>query len=202
MNATPVLTINPQVDENYLSLPKFTDLEAQHKSDLVLKSILKNSEYDIKSEIKISLLIKKITAVSFVLLLNIPIIVCDLYFGFNDTSCVNEKSRKFDFDVKLYLLMCGFMGLFSLLASILSIYSIDFISEKNEKIILEIKYLAGFIVLFSVIWNNIGAIIFWLKKYPKKICNENVSMYVFISLIFKFINNCSNFSRLNSNKKN
>jgi hypothetical protein len=132
----------------------------------------------------------------------VPIIIADLYFGFTDTSCVKDKPDGLDISMKLYLLVSGFLGMGAIL---IYIASICLLSPKNdEKNVPSMccNYFAGFTtVMFPLIWNFLGAIVFWGTIYGEKNCNKNVSTYIFVSLIIKFIGNLASLLNNNSEKK-
>jgi len=76
----------------------------------VLKGILKKS-HDEDDDTRTGLMIIKLFTTLLMIVLMTPIIVCDIYFGFSDHSCINEMPDGFNYTMKLYLLVSGFMGL-------------------------------------------------------------------------------------------
>ena len=92
--------------------------------------------------------------------------------------------------MKLYLLVSGLFGLAIMLmyiAAILTISSNDIVT--NIKNILCLYCTCVVSEIFNLIWNVIGAIIFWGSIYNENKCNSNVSTYIYVSLIIKFICN-------------
>jgi chromate transport protein ChrA len=95
-------------------------------------------------------------------------------------------------------------GLYSLIISIISIiFTVFFIDKmKNTKtttlnysFFMLFLYITG---LFNIIWNIIGSIIFW-KYMDNNQCSNEVSNYLFTSLIIKLI--FSSTILLNNNNK-
>jgi hypothetical protein len=130
----------------------------------------------------------------------VPIIVVDLYFGFTDTSCVKTEPDGLDISMKLYLLVSGFFNMGIMLAYIASIC---LFAEKDDiscSRSMCCAYLTGAIGLLTI-WNILGAIVFWGTIYGEKICNKNVSTYIFGSLIIKLIGNLVALLNNRSEKK-
>jgi hypothetical protein len=127
----------------------------------------------------------------FIIIIALPFITCDLYYGYNDNSCVKEYPNKININLKLYLLLSGYMLLSKIIIVIFGLFSVsyrysDFI---NVSVLILIGLLMVVYELFNVIWNIIGAIIFWDNIYKNNNCNDDVSTYIFVSLIIKLIIN-------------
>jgi hypothetical protein len=131
----------------------------------------------------------KLIFVSILIFINFPLIFCDLYYAFNDNTCVNQKIDKLAVNMYDYLIVSG---LYSLIISIISIiFTVFFIDKmKNTKtttlnysFFMLFLYITG---LFNIIWNIIGSIIFW-KYMDNNQCSNQVSNYLFTSLIIKLI---------------
>lgn len=189
-----------------------SDLEAQLTDNSVnqngdalsvpLKSILRR---DVPSPIETEeagIMVLKTCSTIFILIIMVPIIVADLYFGFTDTSCVKDKPDGLDISMRLYLLVSGFVGLGAMLIYIASICSLSPKNDETNAASMCCICFAGFTsAIFHLIWNILGAIVFWGTIYGEKICNKNVSTYIFVSLIIKFIGNLAAFMNNNSEKK-
>lgn len=128
-----------------------------------------------------------------------PIPFYDLYYGFTDHSCVTDVILPTDLND--YLLISGWISMNRLAICILSIYFFDtipinlIISKNINYNLMSEKYLYGYfflaiiyfiIILFVIIWNIYGSIIFWLFINNDK-CHDNMYNYVHISLIIKYI---------------
>ena len=74
----------------------------------------------------------------------------------------------------------------------------DFI---NVSVIVLLGLLMVAYELFNVIWNIIGAIIFWGNIYKNNNCDDDVSTYIFVSLIIKLIINFIFIINLKKNNK-
>jgi hypothetical protein len=143
-------------------------------------------------------------AFSIILLIIIasPIIISDLYFGFTDTSCVNDMPTGLEISMKLYLLVSGFVSLTSMIVYIACISSLSSIDENNSVNLCCVYFTAAIVQIFHIIWNILGAVVFWGTIYGEKKCDKNVSTYIFVSLIMKFIANLTAILMDNSSKKN
>jgi len=122
-----------------------------------LKGILKKS-CDMDDEIRTGKMVIKMCTTLLFIVLTTPIIVCDLYFGFSDHSCINEMPDGFNYTMKLYLLVSGFIGLSWLL-----------------------------FMIFNLIWNILGAVTFWGSVYKGGHCDSKTSSYIYVSLIIKIV---------------
>ena len=91
-------------------------LENSNSGTLPLKSILKKQS-SIASEHDNLILHKAIgfCTTALIMIICIPLIFCDLYYGFTDKSCINETPNGLNFTMKIYLLISGFTGLLAML---------------------------------------------------------------------------------------
>ena len=141
----------------------------------------------------------KLIFVSILILVNFPIIFCDLYYAVNDKTCVNQKMEKLAVNMYDYLIVSG---LYSLIITVISILFILFFIDKmknNEVTTINFFLFLFIISLFNVIWNIIGSLIFWNYMDNSK-CSNEVFNYLFASLIIKLI--FSSTILFNNNKKN
>jgi len=169
-----------------------------NNNDKILKGILKRSN-DLEDEDRASLLVLKMCTTLFMIIILTPIIVCDIYFGFNDTSCINETPNAFNYTMKLYLLVSGFMSLSWLLTIIFINCSLS-IDNDNSISLICIKYIGVIVVLFNIIWNILGAITFWGLIYKEEICDSKITTYIYVSLIIKLVSSLFELTR--KSKKN
>ena len=158
-----------KLSEIVIDIESQNDIKEKITNELLvpLKGILiKSDEYTDYVEFE-----KKIFRLCFELLILaivLPIIICDLYFGLTDTSCSCKQVDELTLSIKLYLIGSGVLGVCVILITIFE--------------------QAGCFIrstLFNmVIWNILGAILFWLYIYRN--CNKTFSTYIFVSLIIKF----------------
>ena len=128
-----------------------------------------------------------------------PIIVCDLYFGFSDHSCINEMPDGFNYTMKLYLLVSGFIGLSWVLFMIYTTCSLS-INNDNTTSIICAGCIGLIVLIFNLIWNILGAVTFWGSTYKGGHCDSETSTYIYVSLIIKFVATLIALQQ-NSNKK-
>jgi len=194
MNSTQDLNINSSEKERLESV-NFQDLEAQtiistvepiQNLQIPLKGILKKPvEDNISHDTK--LVVVKICSTICFLIIMVPIIVSDLYFGFTDSTCVSKEPNNLAISMKLYLLVSGFVGTAALLTCITSICCLSNNSDSNIINLLCTTFISYILIVFNVIWNIFGAIVFWGTIYPENICSKTTTTYIFISLVIKFI---------------
>jgi len=66
-------------------------------------------------------------------MVSIPLIFCDIYYGYSNTNCVNSNPKYLDISLKLYLLLSGFMGIILLVLACIIILFIDFEIVDNQE---------------------------------------------------------------------
>lgn len=165
----------------------------------VLKGILKKS-CDMDDEIRTGIMVIKMCTTLLMIVLTTPIIVCDLYFGFSDHSCINEMPDGFNYTMKLYLLVSGFIGLSWVLFMIYTTCSLSINNDNNQTSIICAGCIGLIVLIFSLIWNILGAVTFWGSIYKEGHCDSETSTYIYVSLIIKLIGNLIALQQ-NSNKK-
>ena len=168
-----------------------------------VKGILKKTSRDIESDNKIKVFILQFIGILFVALLVSPFVVCDLVFGYNDDSCVDIYPENMSFiNMKIYLLVSGYLAIGVLSCIIINLY---FASDNNigENIVL-VAFLSIVLYIsqvFFVIWNILGAVIFWGTLNKHNYCSKSINTYLFVSLIMKLFANFCNIIA-NKDKKN
>lgn len=163
-----------------------------------LKGILKSNSNE---DSEIGLTIIKTCSIIVILILSMPFIFCDLYFGYTDTTCVLSKPSGLNISMKLYLLVSGFIGIgiiFILIGAVCLLSSDD---HKNNYLLYSIAFIGILAGLFQFVWNILGGIVFWGTVYKEGNCSESTSTYIFVSLIIKLVANLININ-YNLNKKN
>lgn len=168
-----------------------------------VKSILKKTTHNSESDNKIKTFILQFIGILFVALLVSPFVVCDLVFGYNDDSCVDIYPENMSFiNMKIYLLVSGYLAIGVLSCIIINLY---FASDNNigENIVL-VAFLSIVLYIsqvFFVIWNILGAVIFWGTLNKHNYCSKSINTYLFVSLIMKLFANFCNIMA-NKDKKN
>ena len=210
MATSNILTTSSQDRERMDSI-NMSDLEGQYHninntqsnvSNLPLRGILKKPELNISIENDTAgLIAMKICTTILIIIIMVPIIIADLHFGYTDDSCINDEPKNLNISMKLYLLVSGFVGLGSMIGLVVNICCIS----TNADLLFINLICAGFILyavgLFHIIWNILGAIIFWGSIYKEGNCTKNVSTYIFVSLIIKIIGNLFGILQNYSQKK-
>lgn len=168
-----------------------------------VKGILKKTTHNSESDNKIKTFILQFIGILFVALLVSPFVVCDLVFGYNDDSCVDIYPENMSFiNMKIYLLVSGYLAIGVLSCIIINLY---FASDNNigENIVL-VVFLSIVLYIsqvFFVIWNILGAVIFWGTLNKHNYCSKSINTYLFVSLIMKLFANFCNIMA-NKDKKN
>ena len=196
MNSATLTTIIPFEE-------KYSDIEQCNKTLSEVKSILKpiKTQQDIVNDTNFRINIIKIIAIIFVAVIISPFVICDLLFGYTDDSCVNIYPENLIFvNMKTYLLVSGYY-----IIGLISIILINLYFSSNEYGGLNIMLMSILTIVthiskvFLIIWNIIGAVIFWGTLYKFNNCSKSINTYLFISLIVKLLMNFYNV--MSSNKK-
>ena len=140
----------------------------------------------------------KTILISILILINFPIIFCDLYYAVNDNTCVNQKMEKLAVNMYYYLIVSG---IYSVIITVISILFILFFINKMKNNEIKTFYFFLFLSIssiFNISWNIIGSLIFW-SYMDNNQCSNEVFNYLFASLIIKLVF-CSTI--LLNNKKN
>lgn len=152
---------------------------------------------DTKSS-NIGFLCIKIIIIFLILFCMLPIAICDIYYAYNDNSCVNSHVDKININLKQYLqvsglLMCCFVFIFIFYT--LSIN--DNVSIISSCLFVTLFYL---FMMFTLAWDIIGGVIFWAYM-DNSLCSNGIYNYVFASLIIKCISHGSTlfYSKNNNN---
>ena len=169
------------------------DIESQSGADENLKGILIKPHDKLEYQNRVVKNLLECCIALCVIIVTVPIATSDLYFGFSDSSCSREEPDDISITVRLYLLVSGFMLLTAMTLFLIGLYSFDEITFVN--VIKKIdKLTCCFIscgsigvILFVVIWNVLGAIVFWEYIRDNGNCNKTFSTYVSVSLIIKFV---------------
>lgn len=181
-----------------------SDLELQivEKTESQEIEIFKQEIPDSSNEYKIEF-IQKICFTLILLAIASPMIISDLYFGFTDKSCVDSlpDGEGNIISMKSYLLVSGFVNASAVVAFILNICSLSIANEKKSESTCWVHIGAVIFSLFDIMWNMLGAIAFWGTIYGEKICNKNVSTYIFVSLVIKLTCNLTSLLLSKSSEK-
>ena len=132
----------------------------------------------------------KIIAFSLMVTIFCPIIICDLYFGYSNDSCLSEYPEKLNISMKDYLLVSGYYSIAGLAIAFMIINTTTF-----RELDPEIKNITSFMnktfyritLLFTMALNIVGAILFWGHLYKNKTCNNDTNTYLSVTLIIKLI---------------
>ena len=165
--------------------------EIQPELQIPLRGILRKPEENLIYNELIEQRFMKLCFALIILVIMSPIIFCDLYFGFTDSSCSREQPDEFAISVKLYLIVSGFVGLsvMSVIFIGITCFEIDENPTNDLFVMCFSSCLAIALKLFNFVWNILGAVVFWGYIYGNGNCDKSFSTYVFVSLIIKIVSN-------------
>lgn len=111
----------------------------------------------------------------------IPFIITDLYFAYNDKSCVDYSANNMTVKLRDYLIVSGFSGILGIVGAFICLYYESIIIKPKIAPMLKIIY-----TLFNLMWTTIGSIIFW-GIMDNMGCSNSIYTYLTSLLIMKFI---------------
>ncbi len=125
-------------------------------------------------------------------------IVCDIYYGLNDKSCVSQDVGRISINLKTFLLVRGFV----LLGFVLNILLGSCLVTNSTIQICGCFQITTMVlvVLLLLAWNIVGAVIFWGYMDTSE-CNNPVYNYTFASLIIMFVGSVFSSSSTKYEKK-
>lgn len=135
-----------------------------------------------------------------------PFIICELYYAYNDTSCIYQKIEQLHMNLHDFLMISGYMGI-----SVSTIYGVIIYTQDNNTLNLLYKmfisnggintnnekpinvYLAKlfyfvicFFGMFGLSWLILGSLIFWKFMDTSK-CSNSIYNYIYAELIIRWI---------------
>jgi len=181
-------SINYEYENNYNNYND-SDLESQPNSALRISN---SQKYKINQRRRldkiVDICLKNIT-ISIIITIPIVIIICEFYYAFSDTSCVNIKNKNISVNLYIYLLVDAIYGILISIIICLYIYWNNIIkkfelnSDINKKIITCISYI---LLLFNLAWTIIGGIVFWKISCDYN-CAGNIYSFIFVEIIIKLV---------------
>jgi hypothetical protein len=170
--------------DSRVSVLSINDIESQQLPSSVMFAIQNINKTDKDAET--NCIIHTIWII--ILILCSPMIICDVYFAYTDETCVNEYPANLELNLKHYLFISALSTFININMYMLFIkYFVK--TEYNENLfwVLSVGVFISLLALFSLIWNILGAVIFWGSIYATNHCSKQVSTYIFVSLIIKFV---------------
>jgi hypothetical protein len=151
-----------------------------------LKSILIVREHDARREdYELNKYIKRVAHVFIASLVAIPLPICDLHYAYTDRSCIPDtiQTRYMNLNMKLYLLLCGYIVIIGLVINILT--ALFHLNALHNAMIRGNNITRPVGVLLHVY----GATIFWGYLDTRHSCNNQVYTYLLISITMKVVGN-------------
>ena len=190
MISSKIFVINNEDEgEKYTDIEKYCDNDNNNESQLksILKPTLSNTDYN--NNLKLQINIIKIASIIFIFIISIPFIICDLYFAYNDDSCVEVYPKYIIFmNMKAYLLVSGYYTIGLMCALICNLQFLSIENKISNVICMSIlSVIINVSKVFLIIWNTIGAFIFWGTLYHLEKCKTIVYNYFFVSLVIKLL---------------
>jgi len=129
--------------------------------------------------------IKRVSHTLIASLVAFPFPICDLHYAYTDTSCIPDTihTNYINLHMKLYLLLCGYIVIVSLVINIL-VTLFNLYTVHNTLVLCNdiMRPVGGLLHVY-------GAIIFWGYIDPSHTCNNQVYAYLMISITIKVVGN-------------
>lgn len=124
----------------------------------------------------------------FLIIVMLPFMVCNLYYGFNENVCLDEKIQNFMiiFPVTVWLIVQGFFDLVSIL--VYGGYAIAMLLKSLSQ--RSMRWLFAFFLfttVFRFAWFIVGACMYWGYLWASNLCMPGVDAYMFIMLILSML---------------
>jgi hypothetical protein len=120
-----------------------------------------------------------------IVLFTCPIGIADLVYSFKDEECLNEYPDYIYLNMKKYLITSGILTLFTCLYMMVNLF---YLRDEPPICLMIINIVVVLTIQsFLIIWNVLGAILFWSFIYPDGNCSLDLSSYLFASLIIKLV---------------
>jgi len=160
------------------------------KNNDVLETLIppKSILYNISGKTDdVTIIIIKIVVTLFILCFTLPFIILDLYFAYNDKTCVNIYPNKLKISLSIYLQFNSYFLLLLLTIYSLLIFKKIRIYNYNEIIqtIINLFTIVIKVILFG--WNILGAIIFWGDIAEKGDCSVILYNYLYATFIIRLL---------------
>ena len=169
------------VSINGLSVLSINDIESQRLPSSVIQNINREDK-----DTEANCIINSVWLT--VLIICSPIIICDVYFAYNDNTCVNEYPANLELNLKQYLFISALSTFINI--NVYMLFIKIFVRDEyvqNMCCVFSIGIFISLLALFALIWNILGAVIFWGSIYATNHCSKQVSTYIFVTLIIKFV---------------
>lgn len=112
-----------------------------------------------------------------------PLIITDLWYGFSKDECLTIYPIHIKLNLKGYLLVSGIVQFIIILFLMYQLLTV-----KKSLLLTVITIVINMIyMVFMMIWNILGAVVFWNDIYKEGNCEEDISTYLFVSIIIKII---------------
>ena len=151
-----------------------------------LKSILIVRDDDTRRDTQeLDKYFKRVAHTFIASLVALPLPICDLHYAYTDRSCIPDtiRTRYINLQMKLYLLLCGYIVICALVINILSAL---FNLNALHNAMLRCNNITRPV---GVLLHVYGATIFWGYLDTRHSCNHQVYNYLLISITMKVVGN-------------
>lgn len=152
---------NKMMDENTNNNSKsFNDIE----SGFNRHSVSVENDYD-----------KKTCAIFCIICVQIPFMICDLYFGSSNQPCLDMYFSEIRLNFRTWLIVSGFIHTFMVILWCMVLYKnvCMYFAQIFSKI-------AG---IFLISWIITGSIVFWKYLEPNKLCDNELTNFILVRII-------------------
>jgi len=153
-----------------------TDIEADTNTEITID--VRQPELTDYSLCETMFSIKVLVSIT---ILYIPIVILNMYFCYNDKSCILNKDISISLQTYLFIDSIYGIGLVMFLPIVLYIIDLD---NKIERQMFCFVSLVR--TIFILTWTTVGSYIFWGLTDNTE-CNQNIYYYIYSSLIIRYM---------------
>lgn len=131
----------------------------------------------------------KLVSLLIIYIIYLPFAIADIYYALNDRHCIDQNIKNIPINLFDCLMSSGTYTIVMILIITIMLCVIDFDTiqyDKKTNNIIHIYIVINKLFIISI--HLVSAILFWLTT-DTKLCNNEVFIYLYISLIIKVICN-------------
>jgi hypothetical protein len=156
-----------------------------------LKEKTQRLEENVKEENNDYAFYVKCLGVIIITIFCVPFLICNIYYVNVENSCSIIKPHSLKISLKEYLVVATILDGIIYVGAIISMLMLNpDIQNKTYKII---YYLLTPFRVFSIVWDILGAIVFWGYIVNKNECSYGLSEYLYVIFILKIVNALTEF---------
>jgi len=169
---------------------RYNEYKMKEQVENLVGILKKSQDNDTQTEEALNFCVS-ISIILIILLISIPLVIIDLYYTFNDHSCLKHSTIPV-INLFIYLLVSGIYTGLEVIMTLIALYT----TSKKIGDVKQIIYIKLYTTIFGFVWTLIGAVIFWKSFEYRNSCHNGIYKYLFAQIIIKFVLTVINFKRI------